>query len=86
MDFDSVTNIQAKMKEAQHKRATAYHDIFVKSESGRKILEEWVNSYCMGGVPNYSASIREVAMRDGKQELIKTIIDQLNVASGDSNE
>lgn len=82
-EFDDVQKINKQNQEAAQKRAVAFHDVFVKSESGRTILAEWVNLYCMSGVPGNNASEREVGKRDGKQELIKSIIDQINIATGE---
>ena len=78
--------IKNKMQEARQARATAYHDVFVKSPAGAKILTEWISSYSMGGIPGNNATEREVALRDGKQQLIKTIIDQINIATGKNND
>lgn len=83
---EEAESIKDKMHEAKQQRATAYHDTFVKNPAGAKILAEWINLYCMGGVPGTNATQREVGMRDGKQELIKTIVTQINNATGEKND
>ncbi len=75
--------LKDKMQEARQTRAVAYHDLFVKNKTGAKILSEWINSYSMGNVPGVNATAREAAMRDGKQQLIKMIIDQINISTGE---
>lgn len=67
-----------EIEEARHKRAQAYFNVFTSPE-GQKILEEWISRFCTGAVPDASASIRECAMRDGKQQLVKEIIDQIAI-------
>ncbi len=82
-DFDNVEDINKKFKEAAQKRAVAYHDVFVKSESGQLIMQELMNKYCMSNVP-VSASEREVGMHDGGREVVLGIIAQLNIATGEN--
>lgn len=67
-----------EIEEARHKRAQAYFNVFTSPE-GQKILEEWISRFCTGAVPDASASVRECAMRDGKQQLVKEIIDQIAI-------
>jgi len=76
---EEQTELQGKeIEEARQKRAQAYTHVFTSPE-GQKILEEWINRFCTGSVPDSSASVRECAMRDGKQQLIKEIIDQIAI-------
>ena len=76
---DEQTETQTKeIEAARQKRAQAYFRVFT-SDDGKKILEEWISRFCTGSVPDASASVRETAMRDGKQQLIKEIIDQIAV-------
>ena len=76
--MDDVEDLRDTLHEAYQARKIAYHDTFVKSKAGGKVLAEWVNSYCMGGIPGNNATERECGKRDGKQELIKMIIDLIN--------
>ena len=67
-----------EVEEARQKRAQAYFNVFTSPE-GQKILEEWVSRFCTGAVPDAAASVRECAMRDGKQQLVKEILDQIAI-------
>lgn len=80
------TEKQQREAEAAHRiRAQAYHHIFVQDPLGQKILAEWVNDYCTGHPPSPSASEREVGMVDGKRQLVKLILDQITIATGDNS-
>ena len=60
-----------------------FRDMFWNTFSdgdGNKCLEWMVQSFCTGVVPGDDASARECAKRDGKQELIKFIIDQMQAS------
>ena len=80
-DYFEETEVEQtgrEIEEARQIRAQAYFNVFTSPE-GQKILEEWVGRFCTGGVPDGSASVRECAMRDGKQQLVKEIIDQIAI-------
>ena len=84
-DWDETDLIEKAKKENEAKaqeRAKAYHHVFVQDKSGSRILAEWIQLYCTGGVPSVEATARECAMRDGKQQLIADIITQINIATG----
>lgn len=85
-ESDEVESAQRKNAEAQIERAKAYSHVFGHDPLGQRILAEWINMYCTGGIPGHSASARECAMRDGKQELIAMIVTQLQIASGENYE
>lgn len=76
---DDLKEQADKMKAAQRLRATAYHDVFAKTEVGSKILSEWVQAYCTSAPPDKNASVREVAMNDGKRELVHLILQQIQI-------
>jgi ABC-type sulfate transport system substrate-binding protein len=82
-EYDWLDELEAEkngrtVEEARQKRAQAYFNVFTSPE-GQKILEEWVSRFCTGAVPDATASVRECAMRDGKQQLIKEILDQIAI-------
>ena len=88
-DWDEQTQldqINAENEAKAHERAKAYHHIFAQDPLGQRILGEWINRFCTGGVPGVNASARETAMRDGKQELISEILAQINIAAGVNDE
>jgi hypothetical protein len=78
LDESTTENHERQIEEARQKRAQAYFNVFTSPE-GQKILEEWVSRFCTGAVPDASASVRECAMRDGKQQLVKEILDQIAI-------
>lgn len=80
LDDEATEKTEKEITEARIRRATAYHNTFGEGD-GRKILEEWIQRFCTGAVPGAGASVRECAMRDGKQEMVKEILDQLTLAT-----
>lgn len=76
---EQVKDAADKQKAATKKRAVAYHDVFAKTEAGNKILTEWIQTYCTGPVAGKSATDREVAMNDGKRELVNLILRQISI-------
>lgn len=88
-NWDELDEIRQQMREAeaaQHRRATAYHHIFAQDPLGQKILAEWVNDYCTGHPPSPNASEREVGMMDGKRQLVKLILDQITIVTGETKD
>jgi len=86
-DWDENEDIEGVKKQHEAtaaERAKAYHHLFAQDATGTRILTEWVNSYCTNGVPGPNATARECAMRDGKQELIQMIIQQITIATGEN--
>lgn len=85
-DFDGELDKARKDNEAaRHIRASAYHHVFAQDAMGQKILTEWVTSFCTGSPPPPSASEREVGMMDGKRELVKLILDQISIVTGEEH-
>ena len=82
-ETDKLDDIKAEHQEAIQARATGYHHVFAQEPLGMKILAEWVGRFCTGGVPGPDASARQCAMRDGKQELVAEIIQQIQIATGE---
>lgn len=82
---DETEEAQSKINEAKLIRAKAYHHTFTTAD-GQKVLEEWVTRFCTGVVPDGNATARECAMRDGKQALIKEILDQIAIATNNYGE
>ena len=85
-DWDHTDTIEQQQKEilaAAHRKAQAYHHIFAQDPLGQKILSEWVQEYCTGNPPGPNATEREVGMMDGKRQLVKMILDQITIATGD---
>ena len=68
-----------KAREAQKARAVGYHDVFAKNGTGVKILTEWVQSYCTSAPAGKNATDREVAMNEGKRELVHLILQQIKI-------
>ena len=83
-ETEEVEEAQKKTAAVIQERAKAYHHLFVQDKIGQRILGEWINLYCTGGVPSGSATPRQCAMRDGKQELIQHIIQQIHIATGEN--
>jgi len=80
-DWDEENDLalhEREVEQGRQKRAQAYHGAFTSPE-GAKILEEWVSRFCTGSTPGADASVRECAMRDGKQQLVKEILDQIAI-------
>lgn len=88
-DWDNNEELEEKHKldqAAMLERAKAYHHLFAQDPIGQKILTEWINSYCTGNVPGNDASMRQVSMRDGKQQLVQFIIQQIQIATGENQQ
>ncbi len=83
-ELDAIEEQKEKIQSAQHIRATAYSHVFAQDPLGQKILAEWVNDYCTGNPPSASASEREVGMMDGKRQLVRMILDQIVIATGEN--
>lgn len=82
-ETDKVDELRKKHAEIKLERAKAYAHVFGHDPLGKRILSEWINLYCTGAPPGNDASMRQVSMRDGKQELIAMIIQQIQIASGE---
>ncbi len=79
-DSEEETDLtKRQIEEAQSVRANAYFNTF-GSGDGAKVLEEWTNTFMFGVMPGVNATPRECAMRDGKQALIKLIVDQIQIS------
>ena len=76
---EEVKKSQDKVMAARTKRATAYHDVFAKTEAGNKILTEWIQNYCTSRPAGRNGTDREVHMNDGKRDLISEILEQIKV-------
>lgn len=85
VEVDAVEEQKKAIQAAQHQRSQAYYHVFANDPMGQKILSEWVTEYCTGQPPSVSASEREVGMMDGKRQLVKMILDQITIATGDNN-
>jgi len=81
-----IERLQRQQEEKIHTTASRYHKAFVQCEDGAKLLEGWINHYCIGRPPLPSASARECGIADGKRELIREIIEQIQIAGGSNNE
>ena len=55
------------------------YDVFSKTEAGRNILTECVQSFCTSKPAGHNATDREVHMNDGKRELISEILNQIQI-------
>ena len=77
---DTADKLSAEYREVRLNRAKAYHNVFAEGD-GNRILTEWIQRFATGNVPDANASMREVGMRDGKQQLIREILDQLAIAT-----
>lgn len=82
-ESDQIDEAQKKNAAARAERAKAYAHVFGHEPMGQKILAEWVNMYCTGAPPGPDATVRQTGMRDGKQELVAMIIQQIQIASGE---
>lgn len=76
---ENIQKEQDKVIAAKRRRAAAYHDVFSKTEAGRNILTEWVQSFCTSKPASHNATDREVHMNDGKRELISEILIQIQI-------
>jgi hypothetical protein len=76
---ENIQKEQDKVIAAKRRRAAAYHDVFSKTEAGRNILTEWVQSFCTSKPAGHNATDREVHMNDGKRELISEILIQIQI-------
>tara|TARA_R110000796_G_scaffold76768_3_gene171600 strand:+ start:12129 stop:12428 length:300 start_codon:yes stop_codon:yes gene_type:complete len=76
---ENVQKEQDRVVTAKKRRAVAYHDVFSKTEAGRNILTEWVQSFCTSKPASSNATDREVHMNDGKRELVSEILIQIQI-------
>lgn len=76
---ENIQKEQDKVIAAKRRRAAAYHDVFSKTEAGRNILTEWVQSFCTSKPAGHNATDREVHMNDGKRELVSEILIQIQI-------
>ena len=76
---ENIQKEQDKVIAAKRRRAATYHDVFSKTEAGRNILTEWVQSFCTSKPAGHNATDREVHMNDGKRELISEILIQIQI-------
>ena len=77
--YENIQKEQDKVIAAKRRRAAAYHDVFSKTEAGRNILTEWVQSFCTSKPAGHNATDREVHMNDGKRELVSEILIQIQI-------
>lgn len=68
---------QERAQADQIERASAYHRAFIQNESGKKVLDGWVQRYCMTPISR-DASHFQCGVAEGKRELIKEILDQIS--------
>ena len=82
-ELDEINDLAKAHKEQVHATAAIYHKGFVENPAGAKILEQWINAHCLSEPPSPDATQRECGMADGKRALVREIINQIQIITGE---
>jgi hypothetical protein len=76
MKAQAAENIKANQAIAQA-NATRFHKVFVQNPDGKKILEEWTNSFLFNGFVADDATLAEFAKAEARREFVCAIYSQI---------
>lgn len=69
--------LSAKNQELINARQARYHRVFVQNEDGRKILEEWMQTFMFGGFTQDDGSGIAHAKSEARREFVAMVTSML---------
>lgn len=75
---DKAAENNAKHRLETENRAAIYHKAFVQSEAGKKILDDWVQRYCMKPIAKSDATAFECGIAEGRRMIVKEVLDHIS--------
>ena len=59
-------------------RASAYHQTFVQLAAGKKILDSWVQRFCMTPLVGDQSAF-QAGIAEGRRQVVKEIVDHISL-------